>query len=263
MLAPFDRFGELKMNIARKLMALVFTCLLLTTTACGKDKEAEATATPIPPTVAAAAAATSAPTATAIPAAAADTATPQAAAASASGTSDPQQAVLNAMHAQLNGGPYRATTSVDAGGTITEMKTEVIPPDTMHVVIGGGNLEMILINGVLWSKNSGSDWQQMGSPDMMKSIFDSIQSQFDADSLHDVVYAGQEPVMGVQTDVYSFTTSLGAGADVITSTAKLWVGQQDGLPVRMEADGMAQGVSTHTVQSIEYDKTITITAPAP
>lgn len=254
------------MNTARKLMAFVLITLLLTVTACGKDKE-EPTATPVPPTAVPAAAAPAAPAATATTAPAAPAApqvtaaAPQAAAAAPA--SDAQQAVLNAMQAQLKGGPYRATTSVDAGGTITEMKTEVIPPDTMHIVIGGGNLEMILIKGVLWSKNNGGNWQQMGSPDMMKSIFDSIQNQFNADNLHNVVYAGQEPVMGVQTDVYSFTTSLGDGADVLTSTVKLWVSQADGLPVRLESNGTTQGVATHTVQSIEYDKTITVTAPAP
>jgi hypothetical protein len=179
------------------------------------------------------------------------------------GASDPQQAVLNAIQAQLHGGPYRATTSVDSGGTITEMKTEVIPPDTMHIVIGGGNLEMILIKGVLWTKNNGADWQQMGSPDMMKNIFDSIQNQFNESNLHNVVYAGQEPVMGAQTDIYSFTTSLGEGTDAITSTVKLWVNQADGLPVRLESNGVTQGVAAHTVQSIEYDKSITVTAPMP
>jgi hypothetical protein len=171
--------------------------------------------------------------------------------------------VLNAMHAQLNGGPYRANTSVDAGGTVTEMKTEVIPPDTMHILIGGGNLELILINGVLWSKNSGGNWQQMGSPDMMQSIFDSIQNQVDADHVTNVVYAGQEPVLGVQSDIYSFTTTLGEATDAVTSTVKLWVSQADGLPVRLESTSAVGGVNTHTIQSIEYDKSITITAPAP
>jgi hypothetical protein len=122
---------------------------------------------------------------------------------------------------------------------------------------------MILISDTLWSKSGGAAWTQMGSPDMMQSIFDSIHGQVDTGSLSNVQYVGAEPVMGVATDVYSFTSTLGGGEDVVTSDVKLWISKVSGLPVRMESTGTGMGTTTHTIQSIEYDSTITIEAPAP
>ena len=55
----------------------------------------------------------------------------------------------------------------------------------------------------------------------------------------------------------------GTSLFAITATVKLWVSQDGGLPVRLESNGALQGIATHTVQSIEYDKGITITAPTP
>jgi hypothetical protein len=169
---------------------------------------------------------------------------------------------MNAMSAQLSGGPYRATTTVDADGTITEMVAEVVPPDKMHVVIGGGNLELLLIEGTLWSKSVDAPWAQMGSPDMMQSIFDSIHGQIEESNLTNVQYVGTEPVFGEATDVYTFTSTLGEGEDAAVSDVKLWISQATGLPVRMESTGTAMGVTSHTTQAIEYDNTIAIEPPA-
>jgi hypothetical protein len=258
--------------VRKQLFILVSTGLLIVLlAACGRDKEAEPTASaPIQDAAPASTqpatdAPTAAPAAQAAPEAvttAPDTA--QATAPSSDAPSgDAQQTILAAMAAQVAAGPYRATTSVDADGTITEMTAEVIPPDKMHVVIGGGNLEMILISDTLWSKSGGAAWTQMGSPDMMQSIFDSIHGQVDTGSLSNVQYVGAEPVMGVATDVYSFTSTLGGGEDVVKSDVKLWISKESGLPVRMESTGSGMGTTTHTIQSIEYDNTITIEAPAP
>lgn len=248
------------MKTVRTILPIVMALLMLA--ACGRDKEAEATPTAAPQ--AAESVATEVPTAavveatpTALPVDA--TAIPAAQVAIPSG--DPQADILNAMAAQMGGGPYRATTTMDAGGTITEMTTEVVPPDSMHVTIGGGNLELLLIDGVLWSKSGETDWEQMGSPEMMQSIFDSVQNQFDAGSISNVQHVGTEPVFGEQTEVYSFTSTLGEGAEALTSEVKVWLSQTSGLPVRMESTGTVNEIPTHTVQSIEYDDTITITAP--
>jgi hypothetical protein len=151
---------------------------------------------------------------------------------------------------------------VDADGTITEMVAEVVPPDSLHIVIGGGNMEMILLGGTLWSKSGEAAWTQMGSPDMANAIFDSMQGYIDGAALTNVQHVGSEPVFGQQTDVYSFTSSLGEGEEAVTSDVKLWVSQATGLPIRMESTGTAMGVTSHVVQAIEYDPSITIAPPA-
>jgi hypothetical protein len=134
--------------------------LLVFLVACGGGAE-EATAVPTAAPVSAAA--TTAPTvnstaapvepiaapvaetqveATEVPAE--PTAAPQAREAAAP-SGDAQEAVWSALRAQLAGGPYRMISTVEAEGTISEMTAEVIPPNTMHMIINaeGGNTEMI------------------------------------------------------------------------------------------------------------------------
>ena len=237
------------MTTVRKLLAMGFLLLILA--ACGGDEE-EPTPTPIPPAPAVAEA-TTVPEATAAPEAA----------QAAPVDGDPLAAVTGAMQAQLAGGPYRALTTVESEGTITEMTAEVIPPDKMHVVIGGGNMEMILLEDALWSRSGETPWAQMGSPDMMQGILDSIQGSMDASTLSNVQFIGEEPVYGEATRVFSFTSTLGEGEGSISSDVKLWISIDTGLPVRMESNGTGMGVTTHTVQTIEYDNTIVIEAPTP
>ena len=245
------------MTTVRKLLSVGILLLLLV--ACGRDKEAEPTVAPAAPQ-APAAAATTAPQATAAPVA--TDALPADATAVPDLSGDPLLAITTAMAAQQSGGPYRATTTVESEGTITEMVAEVIPPNQMHVTIGGGNLEMIMLDGTLWSKSGGAEWVQMGSPDMMTGILESIQGQIDGSGFTNVQYVGAEPVFGEPTDVYSFTSTFGEGEGAISSDVKLWVSKISGLPIRMESSGSGAGVTSKTVQTVEYDDTITIEAPA-
>ncbi len=246
------------MTTARKLFSIAILLLILA--ACGRDKTEEPAAAPAAD---AAAVATIAPTtepADAVPAAA--TAAPEATQALPV-AGDPLEAVTNALRAQMSGGPYRALTSVTTDGTTTDMSAEVIPPDKMHIVIGGGNMELILLDGTLWSKTGDTPWTQMGSPEMMQGIFDSIQGQVEGVTLANVQVVGAEPVLGEPTQVYSYTSTMGEGEGVVTTDVKLWISKERGLPVRLEATGTAMGITSYTLQSIEYDNSIAIEAPTP
>jgi outer membrane lipoprotein-sorting protein len=268
------------MTVLRKRMALRVLCLclvLVVIAACGRNRNEE---TPAEAAPAAASAPTAAPAPDAAPApesvtesatesvTAAEVATttqsaPASDAAAMPAGGDASSMVSSAMQAQMDGGPFRATTTLNADGTVTEMVSEVIPPDTMRVVIGGGNMELIMVDGTLWSKSGESPWAQMGGTQMMEGILDTIRGQADTNSLTNVQLVGSEPVLGVQTDVYTFTSALGEGEGAITSDVKLWVAQDTGLPVRMESSSVANGVTTTAIQTIEYDPAITITAPTP
>lgn len=239
---------------------LTITIVLMALTACGRDKTDAATED-LPADV------TAVPAAAATEVAQADEATEESSAESSASTAqdggDPLAVVSNAMLAQLGGGPYRATTTINSDGTVTEMMAEVIPPHTMHIVIGGGNMEMILLEDTVWSKSGDAPWAQMGSPEMMQGIFAAIQGQADANNLVNVQHVGAEPVMGVATDVYTFESAMGDGEGAVTSDVKLWIAKESGLPVRMESSSVANGVTTTAIQTVEYDDTITITAPTP
>jgi hypothetical protein len=273
-----EEFEMPKMRTRWYTAILLVAILLVLLVACGRDnrdEEAPAAAAPaaaIPAvegpaaeaTTVAPAAQTEATAAPEVAQPAASGATTDTAGSGASGGAaggDAATIVTNAMAAQVSSGPYRATTVVNADGTVTEMVSEVAPPDQMHVVIGGGNMELVLLGEALWSKTSDQPWVQMGSPEMMQGIFDTIEGQVDNATITNVQYGGSEPVMGEATDVYSFTSALADGT--FSSDVKLWISTASGLPVRMESTSVAAGVTTTVVQTIEYDSSITIEAPTP
>ena len=244
----------------RLAVGILSVWLVLALSGCGRDK-AEDAATNLPADVTAVPAAAATEVAQAAAASAAPTAASSAPAASSGG--DAASVVSNAMMAQLEGGPYRATTAITSDGTTTEMTAEVIPPATMHIVIGGGNMEMILLEDTVWSKSGDAPWSEMGSPEMMQGIFAAMQGQMDAANLINVQLVGAEPVLGVATDIYTFQSVMGEGEGAVTSDVKLWVAKDTGKPVRMESSSVANGTTTTAIQTIEYDDTITITAPTP
>lgn len=268
------RHLPIHLSSARRLALLIALALLVA--ACGRGSREEATAVPPTATAApAAAAVVETPTAAPAVAEAEPTKAPAAESTGAEATAvpaegeadapaagdDPVAVVSNAMAAQFNGGPYRAVTTVESEGTITEMTAEVVPPANMHIIIGGGNMEVILLDGTLWSKTGGSEWMQMGSPEMMQGMFDMISGQIERSELTNVQFVGSEPVMGEQADAYTFTSTLGEGEQAMVSEVKLWISQASGLPVRMESTSSGAGVTSKATQTIEYDSSITIEAP--
>ena len=247
--------------------------LLFLLAACGGDAE-EATA--VPTEAPASATATTAPAAnpTAAPveptaaaveateAPAEPTAAPQAEQAAAP-SGDAQEAVLNALRLQLTGGPYRAISTVAAEGTTTEMTAEVIPPSTMHLVIvaEGGNTEMIWTGEKLWMKSGETPWMEMPGGDMIQGMIDSVLTDVENSMITNVQLIGPESVEGEAATAYSYESSVGEGDEMITSTNKLWISDVTGLPIKLESNSQAMGITSHTVQIIEYDESITTNHP--
>jgi hypothetical protein len=100
----------------------------------------------------------------------------------------------------------------------------------------------------------------MDAGTMISGLLSSV-SQDVIDGIKDVKLAGPDSVNGVPSFVYTYTTSIDLGGSQITSNIKLWVGVANGLPLKQEVDGEFAGVKSHTVQLVEYDKTIKIEAP--
>lgn len=257
------------------LVALFVLTLLLA--ACGGSPAAP-TAAPAAPTAPAAAttapaapAATSAPAATAVPAATtapaptvAPTATPAPTAVPAP-VGSPQDAVVAALQALLQAGPYRTKTTIVAGSDTINLVGEMIPPDKLHTRMTSGSFESetIVIGDAVWSKRDGA-WSVLpvSGKEMLQSAFPALAVDQLIGTISNAGSAGTETVDGEPTNVYTYTstTDLGAGSQVI-SAVKLWVSARRGVPVKQEVVGEAGGVQSTTVQTIEYDPTITIAAP--
>lgn len=260
------------MKTIHKVLAIGLLLMLLAACGGGDAEEATATAT-VADTSVAATPATEPTVAPATPTEApaqpttapeAPTATPETAQAAAP-SGDAQEAVMSAISAQLAGGPYRATTTIEADGATTKMNVEMIPPDKLHAIISAaeGNTELILVDGTTWFKSGDTPWMQMPGGDMVQNMLASVQADAAKGTLTNVQLVGTEEVNGQAAQVYAFTSSYGEGDQQVSSDVKLWISEASGLPIKMEATGVAMGTSSHTVQTIEYDDSITIEAPTP
>jgi len=250
------------------LVALFVLTLLLA--ACGGSPAAP-TSAPAPTTAPAAPAATSAPAATTAPAptvaptaAPAATATPAPTAVPAP-VGSPQDAIVAALQALLQAGPYRTKTTIVAGSDTINLVGEMIPPDKLHTMMTTASFESetIVIGDAVWSKRDGA-WSVLpvSGKEMLQSAFPALAVDQLIGTISKAGTAGTDTVDGEPTNVYTYTstTDLGSGSQVV-SAVKLWVSARRGVPVKQEVVGEAGGVQSTTVQTIEYDPTITIAAP--
>ena len=215
-------------------------------------------ATPIP-------AATKAPVAaTAVPPTAAPTATSAPAVAPAP-SGNAKDAIIAALQATLKAGPYRTkSTIVSDSGTIN-MTGEMIPPDKLHTTMKATDFEMenIIIGDKGWIKQGGK-WavSPMSGKAALESAFQNLTAEQLGITVSDAKAVGTEAVNGEQARVYTYTSTTDVGGSgKIISAVKLWVSVKSGLPIKQEIAGEAGGVKSNTVQTIEYDPTISVVPP--
>lgn len=249
---------------------LLLTSLLLA--ACGGGSTEAPTSAPtsapeVKPTTAAAtdapatAAATSAPAATVAPTTAPPTAAP---AAPVLPVGDPKAVVIKAVKAQLTAGPSRTLTLVETSDSKTQLVSEMVPPDRLHITMdsdGKRLSETIIISDTMWTRaGDGAAWNKSPGGAAMLSMMGEKEIDATTNSITDVKLIGPELLNGVATWVYTFTSDR---ADLgVTSQVKMWIGALNGLVLQQQVEGEAGGVKSKTTQTVTYDPSIKIEAPA-
>jgi hypothetical protein len=241
----------------KRLLSSLFVLTLLLT-ACGSPSAP--TAVPIAPKVPAAAP-TTAPAATTAPVApAAATAVPTTAPVIPSNAKD---AVIAALQAQLKAGPYRTKTTVTSENGTTTLTGELIPPDKLHSTLKTDKIEMesVFISDKGWIKQNGQ-WKvsPVSGAAALEQAFAAQLAERLSSSISDAAAVGDDTVNGEPARVYTYISTTDVGAKVV-SAVKLWVNANSGLPVKAAIAGEAMGVKSTSVQTIEYDNSITIVPP--
>jgi len=174
---------------------------------------------------------------------------------------DARAAVLQAIQAHLDAGPYRVVASITAGAATTAIHGEVILPDRFHLFSsnsGGPEREYIIIGSATYARMNG-EWSplQIDLSGLIANFIDHV----DPETISDVRLAGPEDVNGTPALAYTYTYTNTIDGTLITSQGKIWVGAASGLPLKQAVDGEAGGTAYHSEQTIEYDSSITIEAP--
>lgn len=195
--------------------------------------------------------------------------------------SSPRLALLAAMQAKSNAKSYRLKEVQSGGdkssGFTTVTTTEFVAPDKSHnraeTQFNGTSSvgETILIGETAYLKMPGQEWQKKQiAPGRGKTEFARLRHELLIESLTrakdiDVKLIGKEELNGSTMSIYQY--SFVASPEVpIRIQAKIWVGEQEGLPYQIETGarvnhkGLKFNFKTTTTYS-DYNSDIKIEAP--
>ncbi len=182
-----------------------------------------------------------------------------------SGSPEVKAAILAAMRAMM-GQAHRthSTVTLTDSGQSQESTVEYAPPDRYHVLIGSDELAVIgqvvfLKVGERWETTTQLTADQVINPDQLDYLEATIQ---------DYQLAGNETLDGKMMKVYTYQSGYLNQTLWLVNRTRLWVGEADGLPYKINTTGDIAGVDPASGMpvnqagisetTIEYDPTIKI-----
>lgn len=160
-------------------------------------------------------------------------------------SAEPREELIKAMKAFSNLKSYRSkivnSGSVGARGDVkTVMENEFVAPDRFHSIAesnlgGGGNTkgEMVIIGNDTYMKVEGRQWEKT-QKDTREAFAQLKNLNVEALANADVKLIGNETLDGLPMLVYQHTFK-NLPSEAAKVTTKTWVGVNDGLPHKTEA----------------------------
>jgi hypothetical protein len=176
---------------------------------------------------------------------------------------DPQarQAVLSALRAQAAQPAFQIYSLIVAGVQRAESRVEYQSPDRFHVRDDSG--EVVVIGRQALTLKDGA-WVDAGAPalDLVAGLndpagVDAVEQSMVAARLVGAAMFDNQPVK-----VYEYDTRRSAQGAEMSMTAKLWVSDASGLPVKREAEISASDRTTTLMTLYTYDPAVTVEDPA-
>lgn len=172
-------------------------------------------------------------------------------------SSNPRDDVIKASKKFTEQNSIQATIDM-TGSTNMHMEFEYAAPDRYHIK-NAPSMEIIIIGKNTYLKVNGN-WQK--SP---ANLGDSIPKMRDAfteegmKSLTDVEYVGEDSIDGKDALLYRYKGN--TIKDATAYDSKLWIGKDDGLPLKIEVDYPNGGVLKQMTTIYDYDTKVTIESP--
>lgn len=182
-------------------------------------------------------------------------------ATSAAISGDPQTTVTNVLGDFTKAPPYHVTMTVTTSNSTLKMNADVILPDRYHITTdhSGKTSEMLIVGNKSYNKVNG---QWVDSPFDIADLTASFTSAIGKDTtISNVQLMKTDTVNGKSANVYTFDSHYATQGLTIDASTTMWVGTDNGLPLKLEVDSTAAGIQSHTEEIIEYDPSITIEAP--
>ncbi len=171
--------------------------------------------------------------------------------------STPREDVLNSSGRFLKQDSMQAKMDL-TGDTPMHVEIEYLSPDRYHMKYSD-SMEMIAIGKETYMKIAGK-WKK--SPANLGQTVSKMRDSFNEEGmklLKDVEFVGEDMTDGKNAFVYSYKGNL--EKDSTTYTSKLWIGKDDGLPLKIAINYSDGGLKQMTT-TYAYDPNIKIEAPA-
>lgn len=175
----------------------------------------------------------------------------------------PKEDIMAAHQKLVERGKFRLTSVTEGGGQITRTEAMVEWPDRYHMKTdaGGQKNEMIILPAGTWMKQGGT-WMKFPmdmsamiksmTPEAMKMAYDGISN------LREI---GAMEIDGRDATGYAYDSRVTMMGVTSTSSVKMWIDDETGLPLRQEIDGEAMGTKSSTVQEYDYEAAVSVKAP--
>ncbi len=169
-----------------------------------------------------------------------------------------RSAVLKSLDAVRQAGPYRVISTITSeSGAQVRSTSEVILPDRFHLI--SNEQETLVIGSTTYILQNGK-WVLFPA-DMSRILSGMIGANEAEHGLSAFQWVGSDTLDGSTATVYQYEFTRQVEGAPLTSTVKIWVDSDTGLPVRQEIEGTASGAKLQTEQVIEYDSSIRIEEP--
>ena len=168
------------------------------------------------------------------------------------------------MRAQLKAMPFRAVQTFNSGGT--QMKTTVEFESAQRVLVVSPTSSLKLVDGKCYEKQA-DVWRDCpaGGASAMAgflSMVDEASVGAFVEMIKTVKLIGAEQTDdGIPARVYEYTYAGNQFGIETQGTVRLWLAEDDNLPIQQVTTSEAAGYSSTMKQSIDYDPTITVRAP--
>lgn len=175
----------------------------------------------------------------------------------------PKEDIMASHQKLVERGKFRMTSVTQGGGDTTRTEAMVEWPDRYHMKVdaAGQKNEMIIMPGGTWMKQGGQ-WMKfpMDMGAMIKSMTPEAMKK-GYEGMSNVREIGSAEVEGRDATGYAYDSKVTMMGITSTSSVKIWIDDDTGLPLKQEIDGEAMGTKSTTVQVYDYDTPVSVRAP--
>jgi hypothetical protein len=177
---------------------------------------------------------------------------------------DPRAAIRQAMLAQSKTLPFSSLTEIKTGATTIRFLGEVESPQRVRVTTASETA--VLYDGKLYIKEGQAVWREDSRAAasinrFLSGMLDAAAVEAMMGMIKTVKQVGGETLDEIRCRIYEYTYA-GEQFGVPTSgKARLWVAEDDGLPIKQVMESETSGRVTTATQSFDYGADIQVQAP--